>query len=154
MIKLIISALWPVGQAAKTPASHAGNAGSIPARVTIVGVDCDEVPPVPIPNTEVKLIGAEDTWLEAARENRLMPTPAIPFRILRLYSSLAQSVEHAAVNRRVVRSSRTGGAKTPPCILSAAFFLRVFSSVGQSSRLITGWSRVRVPEDPPNKKTP
>ena len=73
MIKLIISVLWPVGQAAKTPASHAGNAGSIPARVTIVGVDCDEDPPVPIPNTEVKLIGAEDTWLEAARENRLMP---------------------------------------------------------------------------------
>ena len=62
--------LWPVGQAAKTPASHAGNAGSIPARVTIVGVDCDEVPPVPIPNTEVKLIGAENTWLEAAREDR------------------------------------------------------------------------------------
>ena len=150
MIKLIISVLWPVGQAAKTPASHAGNAGSIPARVTIVGVDCDEVPPVPIPNTEVKLIGAEDTWLEAARENRLMPTPAVA--ILRTYSSLAQSVEHAAVNRRVVRSSRTGGAKAPPCILSAAFFQRVFSSVGQSPRLITGWSRVRVPEDPPNRK--
>ena len=150
MIKLIISALWPVGQAAKTPASHAGNAGSIPARVTIVGVDCDEDPPVPIPNTEVKLIGAEDTWLEAARENRLMPTPAVA--ILRTYSSLAQSVEHAAVNRRVVRSSRTGGAKAPPCILSAAFFQRVFSSVGQSPRLITGWSRVRVPEDPPNRK--
>ena len=150
MIKLIISALWLVGQAAKTPASHAGNAGSIPARVTIVGVDCDEDPPVPIPNTEVKLIGAEDTWLEAAWENRLMPTPAVV--ILRTYSSLAQSVEHAAVNRRVVRSSRTGGAKAPPCILSAAFFQRVFSSVGQSPRLITGWSRVRVPEDPPNRK--
>ena len=28
-----------------------------------------------------------------------------------LYSSLAQSVEHAAVNRRVVGSSPTGGAK-------------------------------------------
>ena len=28
------------------------------------------------------------------------------------YSSLAQSVEHAAVNRRVVGSSPTGGAKT------------------------------------------
>ena len=83
---------------------------------SIVGVDCDEVPPVPIPNTEVKLIGAEDTWLEAARENRLMPTPAVA--ILRSYSSLAQSVEHAAVNRRVVRSSRTGGAKA----LSAAAF--------------------------------
>ena len=76
---------------------------------SIVGVDCDEVPPVPIPNTEVKLIGAEDTWLEAARENRLMPTPAVA--ILRSYSSLAQSVEHAAVNRRVVCSSQTGGAK-------------------------------------------
>ena len=25
---------WLVGQAVKTPASHAGNAGSIPARVT------------------------------------------------------------------------------------------------------------------------
>ena len=76
----------------------------------IVGVDCDEVPPVPIPNTEVKLIGAEDTWLEAARENRLMPTPAVA--ILRSYSSLAQSVEHAAVNRSVVGSSPTGGAKS------------------------------------------
>ena len=36
----------------------------------IVGVDCDEGPPVPIPNTEVKLICAEDTWLVTARENR------------------------------------------------------------------------------------
>ena len=48
---------------------------------SIVGVDCDEVPPVPIPNTEVKLISAEDTWLEAARENRLMPAQfAVPIR--------------------------------------------------------------------------
>lgn len=35
IIKLTFgTVLWPVGQAAKTPASHAGNAGSIPARVT------------------------------------------------------------------------------------------------------------------------
>ena len=40
----------------------------------IVGVDYDEGPPVPIPNTEVKLISAEDTWLETARDNRKMPT--------------------------------------------------------------------------------
>ena len=33
-----------------------------------------EGPPVPIPNTEVKLAGAEDTWLEAAWENRALPT--------------------------------------------------------------------------------
>ena len=88
----------------------------------IVGVDCDEVPPVPIPNTEVKLIGAEDTWLEAARENRLMPTPAVA--ILRTYSSLAQSVEHAAVNRSVVGSSPTGGAKSAATLVAALFLFQ------------------------------
>ena len=70
---------WP-----KTPASHAGNMGSNPVRVTIfnlicvkqhllfniVGVDCGEGPPVPIPNTEVKLTCAENTWREAAREDK------------------------------------------------------------------------------------
>ena len=40
------------------------------ANPQIVGVDCDEGPPVPIPNTEVKLICAEDTCLETDRENR------------------------------------------------------------------------------------
>ena len=40
----------------------------------IAGVDCDEDPPVPIPNTEVKPGGAEDTWLETTWENREMPT--------------------------------------------------------------------------------
>ena len=41
---------------------------------TKVGVDYDEGPPVPIPNTEVKLVRAEDTWLATARENRFLPT--------------------------------------------------------------------------------
>ena len=39
-----------------------------------VGIDDAEGPPVPIPNTEVKLSSAEDTWLVTARENRKMPT--------------------------------------------------------------------------------
>ena len=83
---------WPVGQAVKTAASHAVNVGSIPARVTtrflivtgivlpetgenrIVGVDDGEGPPVPIPNTEVKLTGADDTWLATAWNNRKTPT--------------------------------------------------------------------------------
>ena len=39
-----------------------------------VSVDDAEGPPVPIPNTEVKLSGAENTWLATARENREMPT--------------------------------------------------------------------------------
>ena len=34
------------------------------------GDDSKEVPPVPIPNTEVKLFYVEDTWRATARENR------------------------------------------------------------------------------------
>ena len=34
-----------------------------------------EVPPVPIPNTEVKLSSAESTWLDTAREDRSLPVP-------------------------------------------------------------------------------
>ena len=41
---------------------------------TTVGVNYDEVPPVPIPNTEVKLICADDTWTATSRENRSSPT--------------------------------------------------------------------------------
>ena len=61
---------WPVGQVVKTAASHAVNIGSNPVWGTKVRVDCHVGPPVPIPNTEVKLICAEDTWLVTARENR------------------------------------------------------------------------------------
>ena len=36
----------------------------------IVGVENGEGPPVPIPNTEVKLTGAENTWTATSREDR------------------------------------------------------------------------------------
>ena len=36
----------------------------------MVGDDDGEVPPVPIPNTEVKLTRAQDSSLETACENR------------------------------------------------------------------------------------
>ena len=39
-----------------------------------VGVYYGEGPPVPIPNTEVKLTCADNTWLETAWEDRYMPT--------------------------------------------------------------------------------
>ena len=55
-----------------------------------------EATPVPIPNTEVKLNGADNTWLATAWEDRLLPV---------LYSSIAQSVERSAVNRNVTGSS-------------------------------------------------
>ena len=68
-----------VGQAVKTPPSHGGNGSSILPRVTtgyilsIAGANGCEVPPVPIPNTEVKLTHADDPWLATTRENRSVP---------------------------------------------------------------------------------
>ena len=46
---------------------------SIPVRRE-VGEVYAEGPPVPFPNTEVKLCRADDTWLATARENRYSPT--------------------------------------------------------------------------------
>ena len=40
----------------------------------VVGIDDAEGTPVPIPNTEVKVGGAENTWPVTARKNREMPT--------------------------------------------------------------------------------
>ena len=44
-----------------------------------VGVDDIQGTPVPISNTVVKLDDAENTWLEAAWEDREMPTFFMPF---------------------------------------------------------------------------
>ena len=83
--------------------------GEIRVYIQTVGVYGGEGPPVPIPNTVVKLTCADNTWLATAREDRTMPTQAD--LLIGTYSSIAQSVEHAAVNRRVVGSSPTWGAK-------------------------------------------
>ena len=42
-----------------------------------VGVTNAEGPPVPIPNTEVKLCSGEDTLRETVRENSSMPTQVV-----------------------------------------------------------------------------
>ena len=42
-------------------------------KVNISGDNNGEATPVPIPNTEVKLSSAYDTWLVTARENRSPP---------------------------------------------------------------------------------
>ena len=39
-----------------------------------VGGDYEKVTPVPIPNTAVKLLSADDTWVVTPRENRSLPT--------------------------------------------------------------------------------
>ena len=40
----------------------------------IVGVNGDEGTPVPIPNTVVKLVYGDNTWLVTAREDNSTPT--------------------------------------------------------------------------------
>ena len=49
------------------------NRTSEKTRLCLAGVNGDEVTPVPIPNTEVKLISVENTWLETAWEDRAVP---------------------------------------------------------------------------------
>ena len=61
-----------------------------------VGDYRDEVTPVPMPNTEVKLIFAENTRLATARKHRSSPT---------LHAPLAQMVEQLTLNQWVPGSS-------------------------------------------------
>ena len=101
-------------------------------RGSIVGVFNGEGPPVPIPNTEVKLTSADNTCLETDREDRSMPTSkglaqVRPFA----FASLAQQVEHAAVNRRVVGSNPTGGANG-----IAATFVTAILILGPLAQLV------------------
>ena len=44
-----------------------------PENETISGGNGEGVPPVPIPNTEVKPFSADGTWLDTARESRSPP---------------------------------------------------------------------------------
>ena len=84
-------------------------------RCIIVSVINAEGPPVPIPNTEVKLCSADNTWLATARKDRSTLTRMLLAKYCRehsFYSSLAQSVERMTVNHDVAGSSPAGGAKT------------------------------------------
>ena len=79
------------------------------------GGNGERVPPVPIPNTEVKPLSADGTWLETARESRTLPDPFFPGTEISVvsvpYIFLSSSMaEHSAVNRVVVGSSPTWGA--------------------------------------------
>ena len=81
----------------------------------VSGDNSERDPPVPIPNTEVKPLSADGTWLATARESRTSPGSKRELErrerfsnaIIILSSSMA---EHSAVNRVVVGSSPTWGA--------------------------------------------
>ena len=61
------------------------------------GENNEEEIPVPMPNTEVKLLGAEDTCELPCWENRKLPV--FIFIKKEKYSPIAQLVERSAVNR-------------------------------------------------------
>jgi hypothetical protein len=54
-----------------------------------VGVISEEGPPVPIPNTVVKLFSAENTWRVTAREDKATPTFLF---LISLNSSVAEKI--------------------------------------------------------------
>ena len=56
-----------------------------------VGVNSEEGPPVPIPNTVVKLFCAENTWRAAAREDKATPTFFLLFNSICLNSSVGRA---------------------------------------------------------------
>ena len=55
--------------------------GEPKTRYKLIGVDDAEGPPVPKPNTEVKLSGAEDSALATRCENREMPILVASFSL-------------------------------------------------------------------------
>ena len=61
----------------------------------ISGDNSEEDTPVPIPNTEVKLFSADDTWREAAREIRTSP--------VRIERDTQKSVSFVIYARKVLR---------------------------------------------------
>ena len=68
----------------------------------IVGVYDGEDPPVPIPNTVVKLAGAENTWLATTREDKSMPT--LLFFFIQKIRPVGQVVKTVA-SHAAIRSS-------------------------------------------------
>ena len=101
----------------------------------------NEVTPVPIPNTAVKLVTAENS----------NGSPIVKIRVCHiLYSSLAQLVERPAVNRQVVGSSPTRGANYTVDIWSTVFFyaLKVQSLVQKlklyNEKEVAVWNEIKL----------
>ena len=82
----------------------------------IVGLTNAEGPPVPIPNTEVKLCSAESTILETVWEGRSWPTPhPLKRRCEHLWKhgGVAQLGEHLPCKQGVMGSNPIISTKEP-----------------------------------------
>ena len=77
----------------------------------MVGDDDGEVPPVPIPNTVVKLTRAQDSQLETACENRQLPTFIWPVgQAVKTEASHAFNIGSIPVRVTICTSSSVGRA--------------------------------------------
>ena len=79
------------------------------------GANGGEVPPVPIPNTEVKLTSVENTWLETAWEDRAVPVQTVRklvlYGLFDVYSSESKrSLIWAELRRKIFLLSSAGRA--------------------------------------------
>ena len=97
----------------RQPKARGGN-GASEADFDEVGVNDDEGPPVPIPNTEVKLVGGENTCLATDREDSTMPTQrqqlqnaAVVFFML-IYYRLTALIENSIIDVTNRSYGRTG----------------------------------------------
>ena len=73
MTRMVLGRLWKRFYTFSLFSSQ-GTSPEISDRSQIISGDySEEVTPVPIPNTEVKLLSADDTWWATARESRSLP---------------------------------------------------------------------------------
>ena len=71
--------------------------GEPQTRYKLIGVDDAEGPPVPIPNTEVKLSGAENSALATGWENREMPTLSSELFLFRLIQFVSSDLHDISI---------------------------------------------------------
>ena len=89
-------------------------------KFTISGGNDEGVPPVPIPNTEVKPFSADGTWLETARESRSLPESNCRSSKELLFFSFRKKIRNAESGINIVAAGRG----LPPSSLRSATSLK------------------------------
>ena len=72
---------------------------------TISGDNGEGVPPVPMPNTEVKTFSADGTWLDTARESRSPPDSKEEFRVKLFFFSLCSNADSGIMRNEKERKA-------------------------------------------------
>ena len=102
-----------------------------------VGIIIAQGPPVPIPNTEVKLCGAENTCLATDREDRSMPTFSSFYLIKLLKTSAESRKERKPTIDSTVYIFFEATGKSSLLLLFHCSYLPIFSSLAQLAEHLT-----------------